>query len=239
MLDPDLPAERLPRDFDGWWNLPAQWIEEPNVRRAGWSGMATRRIGGTLYFIKKQNDHCYRSLAHPFGRPTTEREYANICRLTALGIRVPEPVFHASRKTPDGFLGLLVTRELAGFKALDDLGSLPPAARLKLAAAVGHAAGSMHRAKLQHSCFYGKHVMARWPEPGIAPGDIDPSYATMPEVAFIDLEKLRRPPLPWRAAAHDLSQLRRHQHLWNADEWAQLLTAHRAALHGQAGILRG
>lgn len=219
-----LPASQCPDDFDGWWNLPAAWIEEPNVRRAGWSGMATRRIGETLYFIKKQSDHCYRSLRHPFGRPTTEREYANIQQLSALGIRVPEPVFHASRKTSEGFLGLLVTRELAQFVALDDLGELASDKKQQLAVAVGTAAGRMHRAGLQHSCFYGKHVMARWP---------DDAAQNLPEIAFIDLEKLRRPPLPWRAAAHDLSQLRRHQRLWNANEWDVLLNAHRAALSSQ------
>ena len=229
MSAPSLPTAQLPDDFAGWWSLPAEWIEEPNVRRAGWSGMATCHINGARYFIKKQCNHCYRSLAHPFGRPTTEREYANICRLQTLGLRVPEPVFHASRKTEEGFLGLLVTRDLSGFKALDDLHDLTPAVKLQLAAAVGSAAGRMHRAQLQHSCFYGKHIMVRWPE----------QHAdSAPEVAFIDLEKLRRPPLPWRAAAHDLSQLRRHQQLWNETEWAHLLSAHRAAMAGQAGILR-
>ena len=51
-----------------------------------------------------------------------------------------------------------------------------------------------------------------------------------PEIALIDLEKLRRPYLPWRAARHDLDQLRRHQAVWNADDWDTLLAAHAAAL---------
>ena len=210
------PLQTPPTDFDGWWNAPGNWIEEPNVRRAGWSGMVTTRIGETLYFVKKQNNHLYRSLAHPFGQPTTSREFANIRRLAARGIRVPEPVFHGSRKTSEGFAGLLVTRELVGFIAIADARDLSAAATSRLAEAVGRTIGRMHGAGLQHSCLYDKHVMFRW-------------QGEQAEIALIDLEKLRRPYLPWRAARHDLDQLRRHQTLWDAADWQRLLAAHRDA----------
>lgn len=211
------PLTIPPSDFDGWWNAPGDWFEEPNVRRAGWSGMVTTRIGDTLYFIKKQNNHLFRSLRHPFGMPTTSREFENIQLLARLGIRVPEPVFHGSRKTAEGFAGLLVTRELAGFTAIADAGSLTAEARGHLAEAVGKTIGRMHQAKLQHSCLYDKHVMYRWQN-------------AQAEIALIDLEKLRRPYLPWRAAKHDLDQLRRHQKIWDETDWQKLLSAHRAAL---------
>lgn len=218
MPDTRPPAGNTPPDdFDGWWNAPGDWFEEPNVRRAGWSGMVTCRYGDTLYFIKKQSNHLCRSLLHPFGIPTTSREFANIKRLQQLGITVPEPVFHGSRKTGEGHLGLLVTRELAGFRAIADVGEPDAAEKRQLATAVGHTIGRMHRAHLQHSCLYDKHVMVRWQD-------------GKPEIALIDLEKLRRPYLAWRAARHDLDQLRRHQKLWDADDWAALLAAHGAAL---------
>lgn len=215
---PHTTNTQLPNDFDGWWNMPGDWIEEPNIRRSGWSGMVTCRIGATLYFIKKQNNHLCRSLFHPLGIPTTDREFTNIQRLSALGIKVPEPVFHGNRKTAEGFAGLLVTRELEGFKAIDTATTLSPEQKTRLAAAVGQTVGRMHRARLQHSCLYDKHVMFRWQEDG-------------PEIALIDLEKLRRPYLPWRAAEHDLDQLRRHQQIWTTEDWQTLLAAHTAALN--------
>jgi len=203
----------LPEDFSGWWSLDGSWVETPNERRSGWSGMMRVRIGETLYYIKKQCNHLHHCWRHPLGWPTTSREYTNILRLTALGLRVPTPVFHGIRRSTQGLEGLLVTEELAGFSDLDAQENLDPAARRMLAAAVGQTAGIMHAAHWQHSCLYGKHVMVRWTD-----GEA--------EIALIDLEKLRRPFLPWRAARHDLDQLRRHQHLWNDEEWQVLLTAH-------------
>lgn len=203
-----------PNTFDAWWNTPGDWVEEPNQRRTGWSGMKTARFGDTLYYIKKQNNHLYRSLRHPFGMPTTSREFANILCLTTLGIRVPEPVFHGSRRSHEGFEGLLVTRELAGFKAIAEATELTPTERRQLAIATGKTIGRLHRAHLQHSCLYDKHVMYRWQD-------------GTPEIALIDLEKLRRPYLPWRAAQHDLNQLFRHQKIWTDSDWQQLLSAHR------------
>lgn len=204
-------------NFDEWWTVPGEWVEEPNQRRSGWSGMMTARFGDTLYYIKKQSNHLYRSLRHPLGMPTTSREFANILSLSVLGIKVPEPVFHGSRQGPEGFEGLLVTRELVGFKAIAEAATLSADEKRQLAIASGETIGRMHRARLQHSCLYDKHVMYRWQD-------------DKAEIALIDLEKLRRPYLPWRAAQHDLDQLYRHQNIWDHNEWQRLLAAHREAL---------
>ena len=200
----------LPTDFDTWWNAPGNWVEEPNKRRSGWSGMMRAPIDGVTYYVKKQNNHLYRSLKHPFGRPTTAREYENILRLQKLGLTVPKPIFHGMRKTAAGFEGLLVTEELSGFVSLDQQRNLDTAQISALAEAVGKAIGIMHRAGFQHSCLYDKHIMVLWTNEN-------------PEIALIDLEKLRP---TRRATAHDLDQLKRHQHLWNDDSWALLLASH-------------
>jgi hypothetical protein len=55
-----------------------------------------------------------------------------------------------------------------------------------------------------------------------------------PEIALIDLEKLRKPLLPGKAARHDLEQLKRHQRILSEDEWGILLAAHTA--HAKATI---
>lgn len=207
-----------PNDFDGWWDAPGEWVEEPNQRRNGWSGMMRYSIGSQMYYIKKQCNHLCRSLRHPLGQPTATREHENILRLKMLGLRVPEPVFHRTRCSERGFEAVLVTKELHGFSALSDLTNLEPAARVSLAMEVGRILGVMHSAHLQHSCLYGKHIMARWQD-------------GQPEVALIDLEKLRRPFLRWRAAKHDLDQLKRHQFIWSESEWQILEKSHTLSLN--------
>jgi hypothetical protein len=217
-LEADAPARvasaiTLPTDYDGWWNAPGDWVEEPNFRRKGWSGMMRLRIGDTLYYIKKQCNYLCRTLDHPFGWPTASREYVNIGRLQALGIVVPRPVFHGARRTVEGYEGLLVTEELAGFASIDTQLALDAARTRRLAEACGRVLGIMHRAGWQHSCLYDKHIMVRW-------------TGEQPTVALIDLEKLRKPLLPGKAARHDLDQLKRRQSVWTEDDWKTLLVAH-------------
>ena len=203
----------IPVDFAGWWDVQGEWVEEPNQRRNGWSGMMRFRVGSQVYYVKKQCNHLYRSLRHPFGWPTASREYVNICRLQSLGLCVPEPVFHGIRRSAEGFEAVLVTHELGGFLALSEQTELESEQRATLAVAVGRTLGIMHQAHLQHSCLYDKHIMVRW-------------QGKTPEIALIDLEKLRRPLLPWQAAQHDLDQLKRHQFIWSASEWAMLEESH-------------
>ena len=206
-----------PGDFEQWWNIPGEWVEELNQRRSGWSGMMRAEVSDQTYYIKKQCNHLYHSIIPPFKRPTVEREYRNLLRLKALGIRVPEPVFHGARKTAAGIEGLLVTKEQPGFTPLTAQNNLDASLRHELAKTIGHTLGLMHRANLQHSCLYDKHIFVRWND-------------GTPEAALIDLEKLHRPFFPWRAARHDLNQLRRHHPLWLEDDWATLLKHHRLTL---------
>jgi hypothetical protein len=212
----DTQASPLPEDFSDWWTTVGEWVEEPNQRRNGWSGMMRSRIGGKTYYVKKQCNHLCRSLRHPFGWPTVSREFCNILRLQLLGITIPTPVFHGSRKTADGYEGLLVTEELVDFVALDSQGERSPEEKSLLATRVGQVLGIMHRHGLQHSCLYDKHIMVRWQD-------------GQPTVALIDLEKLRRAWLPGNAARHDLEQLKRHQKIWSDADWTLLARAHQAA----------
>ena len=66
-------------DFESFWNLPNEWFEPVNTRRNGWSGVITKKIGKDLFFVKKQENHNYKSIMHPFsGQPTFLREFQNI-----------------------------------------------------------------------------------------------------------------------------------------------------------------
>lgn len=200
-------------DFDFWWNVPGEWVEEPNRRRSGWSGMVRVVLDGRMYYVKRQLNHrCY-TLAHPFGWPTASREWQYLKRLRALGIGAPAGVFHAARNTVEGIEAVLVTEELSGFADLAALEGLEPARKLVLAQAVGELLGRLHRARLQHSSLYDKHVMATAAGEGF-------------EVALIDLEKMRPRFIASMAARHDLEQFRRRQHTFDDEQWAVLLRAH-------------
>ena len=60
--------------FDSWWQTQGEWVEEPNERRGGYSGVQRLTQLGQSLYAKKQTGHTYRSLLHPWGRPTVLRE---------------------------------------------------------------------------------------------------------------------------------------------------------------------
>lgn len=220
MSDTTTP-EQLPGSFDAWWSAPGDWVEEPNQARSGWSGVMRVTVGDALYYVKKQQNYRCRTWKHPFGIPTVSREFQNILALSLLGLRVPVPVFHGVREHEGNTEALLVTESLDDFVDFDHLPPLSPAQAAQLAELAGNAVGRLHRAGFRHGCLYGKHLMAR---------HID----SAPEIAFIDLEKLRFAVFKGRAIRHDLEQLQRRQHLWDSTQWLIFLAAHERALRGRS-----
>lgn len=207
------------RDFGYWWSVAGEWVEPPNERRNGWSGMLRVRDGDRLYYVKRQRNHLCRTLLHPFGWPTASREWHYLDRLRRIGVGVPQPVFHGVRATAEGQEAILVTEDLAGFTALSAQTMLDTAQRMALANELGRSLGILHRARLQHSSLYDKHVMVRWKGDG-------------PEIALIDLEKMRGRLTRGAAARHDLEQLRRRQKVLDDEAWAALAAAHARSMRG-------
>ena len=204
-------------DFAFWWNVAGEWVEAPNERRSGWSGMLRVRYQGRTVYVKRQHNHLCRTLSHPLGWPTASREHSYLHRLNTLQLGAPTPIFHGTVRHPDGTDAVLVTEELQDFLPLSAQTELDPARRTTLAQEVGNVLGTLHRARLQHSCLYDKHIMVGWQEDA-------------PEIALIDLEKMR-PRLTGRAAAkHDLKQLKRHQAIWSENDWNALEISHQFAL---------
>lgn len=204
-------------DFEAWWSAPGDYVETPNVRRGGWSGVVRTHWRGQPCYIKRQHNHLCRSPGHPFGWPTASREHAYLERVRGLGIAVPEVLFHGTRHTLTGTDAVLATRALTEFTPLSEQQHLGPERRVRLARTLGELLGRLHRTRLQHSCLYDKHIMVCWQ------GDA-------PRIALLDLEKMRYRLSRKAAAHHDLDQLRRHQHVWNDAEWAQLIATHTTAL---------
>lgn len=201
------------RDFLWWWTADGAWVEPPNERRNGWSGMVRVIDGGDLYYVKRQCNHLCRTVRHPFGWPTTSREWHYLHRLRRLGIGVPVPVFHATRNTSQGVEAVLVTKELHGYQDLSLFDDLIPERRHRLAQAVGDMLGRLHRSRLQHSSLYDKHIMIRDEEGVFVP-------------ALIDMEKMRGRLTRRGAAKHDLEQLQRRQKIFDVVDWEVLRAAH-------------
>ena len=211
----------LLKTFADWWELAGEWIEPPNQRRGGWSGVQYCVLNNRRYYIKKQCNHTYLTLGWPMRRPTVGREYRSIERLAKLGVRAPVPVFFGEQHSHEGLLAILVTEELSGFAPLSEQQGITPRQRTILAEEAGKTVARFHRASLQHRALYDKHLMIRWPS------------ADIPEIALLDLEGMRFVGLPSLAARRDLAQLRRRQDIWNDADWQVLLRSHGRTMQGQ------
>ncbi|EJN33843.1 lipopolysaccharide kinase InaA family protein [Pseudomonas sp. GM80] len=224
-----------PQDrFDYYWNQQGEWVEEPNVRRGGESGVQ-RVIGrdGQLLYAKRQTGHIYRSWLHPFGRPTVLRELDALTGVSKLGVRVPEIVFCGAQPDPQyKWRALLVTKSLDGFDELEKWEAAGGRAQYgeavyeRVLKDLAENLARMHKGRWQHSCIYIKHVFVRVTGEG---------ESAKVEVALIDLEKCRQRLTAHRAAAHDMKQLRRHSS-FNGADWKKLVyfyeTAFGSAIKG-------
>lgn len=207
--------------FDYYWQRQGEWVEAPNQRRGGESGVQRLEDGeGHLLYAKRQVGHIYRSLLHPFGRPTVLREVDALHSIERLGVRVPRIVFcGAQRDAQHQWRALLVSEALDGFVDLDTWHAqgarerYPQALHDCMLKDLADNLARMHRGHWQHGCLYGKHVFIK------VVGEGDEARA---EVALLDLEKCRWRISCQRAAYNDLHQLRRHSSLDQA-QWQTLL----------------
>lgn len=212
--------------FEALWSLECDWCEEPNYRRHGWSGVSRHLLkmpeGGFLaVFIKRQQNHNFKSPRHPFGGlPTAYREYINICRLKRYGLPCPELVFYGHRNTGGQWQAILVTRSLTGYRSLEEsLGSIPPddlAARTALLASVAETLSRIHRCYLLHGSLYPKHILVQ----DRNQDGLNHQEACRFRSVLIDLERMRRRFSLFWLALCDLDQLyrrwRRKEGDWEA-----------------------
>jgi len=195
--------------FEQIWNAPVEWIDEPNRNRGGWSGVGCIQLemngkSVTLY-IKKQQNHTSRSARHPInGEPTFAKEFRFMRHLSQRGIMTPELVFFAQRRTHAGQQAILITRNLEGFTALDQINAsaFGLSAQRKLIAEVASSIRCMHQTGVQHRALYAKHIFVK---------PNNESFA----VAFIDFEKSRNMLLPRLQAVSDLITLNYRTSGWS------------------------
>ncbi|GEM_PF-94548 len=202
--------------FDPLWNLDAPWVEAPNERRAGISGVVTWDLvgpGGQSWpvFIKRQHNHNTRTLKHPLkGVPTFYREHRNITYLNKLGVPTIEVLYYGEQASTDGTKAILVSRALDGYVSLEDwLNSSAEKDEVVVASVLEQIVAAikpMHQHRIRHGCLYGKHVFLKF----FSDNGIATQGRTAVDVRLLDLEKAHFSLFKNRIITKDLSQLLRH-----------------------------
>ena len=191
------------------WRLKADWFEEPNIRRGGWSGVVKVSLEQTndeplFIFIKRQENHLSRTWRHPIkGAATFIREYNNIRLFHKYNIPTPELVYFGSRSNNGKQQAIIATKELVGYQPLNVLlqksgsgmitGSKHRQALFREIAKVLH---HMHQHRLQHNSLHPKHIFAK---------PLGDSW----DIRIIDLETAKRRVFKHTASLRDLATLRR------------------------------
>lgn len=210
-----------PSLFDRLWNLPETWVEPPNHRRGGFSGVIRATFDGQPVYIKKQVNHNHRSLRHPLGQPTALREYEAMAIAKQLGVATPVPLFCESKQVGREQRTLLVTQALEGYVSVNDL-PWPTASSetSALLSAVAQTLAKLHRARWQHSALYPTHIFVKIEQNAI-------------RVALLDLEKMHRRLTIKQASRHDVEQFLRRNRRWDDSQKRLFLDAYQCALFGE------
>lgn len=90
-------------EFNHWWATEGDWVEEPNYRRNGMSGVQCVERNGKKLYVKRMTHHLFHSVRYPFGRPTIVREVAVIKDWMS------DKVFRGNRGATGVFFMTLVT----------------------------------------------------------------------------------------------------------------------------------
>jgi tRNA A-37 threonylcarbamoyl transferase component Bud32 len=217
--------------FEALWTHDAAWVEEPNFRRQGWSGVCRIELNNAAaapigMYLKRQENHGYRSLANPFRyQPTAYREYKRLVAMQAAGITAPGILYYGERHSGKNLQAILMTREIPPSIPLDDYLSLAqerdPAEVDRVIQDTAALIAKLHRHHFQHCALYGKHVLISGLERAAGAGSQLVPY-------LIDVEKSRRRLSRMAIAVRDLNQLYRHVP-WTTARWDTFLEHYAAA----------
>ena len=211
--------------FEDWWRLQAEWFEEPNRRRGGWSGVARVELAlpdgaSRAVFLKRQENHVRRTWRHPLrGEATFLGEMRNLQALARSGVATLDPLYFAWRRQGGSERAILVTLELSGYLPLRELAdgwwdagwAGYRVQRRQLIEGVARLLRAMHQGRRVHNSLYPKHLF-------VEPASLD--------VRVIDLEKMRRSPSSRRAALRDLDSLNRRSPHWSRSDRLRFLLAY-------------
>lgn len=169
-------------EFQTWWDTEGEWVEEPNQRRGGMSGVQRVVQEGKTYYVKRMTHHLFRSVLHPIGVPTIVREIHRLKKLASLGIPVPHIVFGEAMKINGEWHALLVTEEMKGFMSLPEwyateADKFSDDQKKEILKQLAISLKKMHNAHYQHGSCNTKHIFIKTED--------------KIEVGFLDLEKSR------------------------------------------------
>jgi len=208
--------------FEALWALDLAAVDEPNTGRGGWSSvhrLELRDANGELqcFYLKRQDNHCTRTLNAPFGEPTFAREFRAVQSYAGLGIPALEAAFFDRRDLDGRKQALLVTRALDDYAPLDEWfdrwHELTPLQIRTLLQAAGALVRALHNANVIHNCLYPKHVFLKLHGDGAG-------------ARLIDLEKTRRAWFGQRDLVRDLETLDRRSVLPTRTQRLRFLLAY-------------
>lgn len=207
--------------FDAIWDLDVGHVEEPNVRRGGWSGVSRITLpyadGPCSVFLKRQADHVTRTVRHPIsGEPTLHREFTRLLQFAHLDIPAPTALHYAHAKEAGEWRAMLLVGEVPGRPLtswLDEYATASRAARAAVMDAVADLCRRMWSHRYEHRSLYAKHIF------------LDDSTSPL-TASIIDLEKTRQRFFHPTFHVRDLDALnRRTPHVSRPDRLRFLLKA--------------
>jgi hypothetical protein len=207
-------------NFQAFWGLPENWVEKPNSRRGGWSGVSFHAIcdaNGERFsiFVKRQENHNYLSFAKPCqARPTFFREFINIRLLEQIGVPSLEPVYYGERVLNNRRQAVLSTVSLNNYNDLNSLfkgQSVKESIRREILHTIADTFRLMHSNLLRHASLSGKHVMVKIN---------DDSF----DIRILDLEKMRRGWHRLYVSVRDIERFIRHTPTLNETEHTEFIS---------------
>lgn len=155
--------------FEALWRLKLS--DAPStVRGAGWSSvhrLELEDVNGRrqAFYLKRQENHLARSLAHPLGELTFHREFRSIQAYAHEGIPALEVALFAQSRQSGHRRAILLTRALDAYESLESWfkrwDDLQPAAREDLIKAGAALIRALHAAGKVHNGLYPKHIFLK------------------------------------------------------------------------------
>lgn len=197
--------------FTTLWDQKDDWVETPNQRRGGWSGVIKRTLPGNIVvFIKRQEGQNRKTILHPLrGKPTYYLEYRFLHRYRKQFPQLVDWACYGQARSGDKDRAILATAGLVCYRDLDEVAASEPRERLKQALrATARAVLPLHLKRLQHGALYSVHIFA---------------HQDSDEIRLIDLERARLRARRRTAALSDLSQFVRRTAWLDQDLFATFI----------------
>lgn len=174
------------KNFNEIWETKNNWFEPKNIRRNGWSGVITKKIGNQILFIKKQKNHFCHDLYNPIrGIPTFKREFNNIRKFNALNIKTPELIYFGEQQD----MAVLVTKKISSnFVSLESFLKAKGSFNNNILKSLANHFYILHSNNMQHTHPAPKHIF----------------ISKKNEILFIDLEKAKKRLFRFMASSRDI-----------------------------------